>query len=116
MPPLDWPSDLPGPKQEDFNEDPGENKIISPVESGRRRKRKRFSTAVGTFSFSCVYTKAQLILFRNFYAQLNDGVDTFMFPHPLDGVIEVQFMESIPRWNHIKGKLWAATLTLERVP
>lgn len=120
--PLSWPLGLPAPLQGSFSETLGDNKIVSPVAKGRRRKRKKFSTRVDTQSVTIKVKrdpdpdKDGVKIFKAFYAQLNDGVDTFTFNHPIEGELELQFGEGEPQLSHERGRFWNISFNLETVP
>ena len=114
--PLVWPAELPAPRQAGFSESLGDNRIISPVTKGRFKSRKQYSTRVDADTVTLVLTKAQVQTFKAFYGQLNDGVDTFTWDHPLEGSIEMQFGEGTPEIQHELGKHWTVSFKLLTVP
>ena len=80
-----WPATLPQQlRRQGYRQARGDNRIITPTETGPPKRRRRSTAAIGSLRGSMTLSYDQVQTLSTFYDDtLNDGVDSFNFPDPL---------------------------------
>lgn len=112
---INWP-DLPGPKVNTFRDGSTDPWVGDSGEVGAARRRKRFTRALGRWTFSLVLTKSQALVLLEFYhEELDDGVDEFNWLNPLTGVMhEVRFTKR-PEPQDVDGSAYEVPIEIEEI-
>ncbi|KTR07332.1 hypothetical protein NS365_04550 [Aureimonas ureilytica] len=113
-----WPASLP----QCFllgttNEAIGDGRIVSSMDVGPAKLRRRSSAMPGALSGRFRFTRAQLAVARDFLeVTLLGGVLPFRFPaQSKDGTVLVRLKE-MPNWMRETGQTYSCELTLEVLP
>lgn len=76
-----WPAGLPNPSSSNYSITPGDGRVITKMEQGPRRIRKRFVNVPNAFRVSLQLTKAEFETFKTFWTTtLDDGLKTVNMP------------------------------------
>lgn len=113
-----WPATIPQKTlAKDFSFSKGNNVIISQVDIGPAKKRRRYTDPIDTFAMSFDMTSAQYATFEAFYENtLLDGVLTFDQNHPITGVAgEFRIKEGYST-KHLGGDYFRVSMTWEKMP
>lgn len=97
MVPQPWPATLQDILNEaSFSYNKGSTVIVSEMEVGPPKKRRRATKSVDTFSCSITVTSAQFVTFQNYFdTTLAGGTIPFYFNHPITQVPSIfEFIES----------------------
>lgn len=80
-----WPSTLPlAPQLEGYEETPQPNVVRTPVDAGRARQRRRYTSVGAILSTTFLFTHAQEDTFKAFYKDtLQNGAEEFNWYHPV---------------------------------
>lgn len=115
-----WPGTLPSAALlEGAGYAPRSQSIVTEMELGPPKARRRTSTDVIDFQAALILTGTELAALKTFYyTTLSGGSDTFTWTDPTDGSTETFLFRSAPTYRPIYGhgtatsRLWAVTLDL----
>lgn len=113
-----WPAAL--PQQfliNGYHEEPGDNIIRSPVATGPKKTRRRYTATIRPFGGRMLMTVAQYATFRTFYEDtIDDGSLEFDFPKTNEPstLLTVFFAKKYEASQ--AGIFWAVSIELEEQP
>lgn len=112
---INWP-DLPGPRVNTFRDSATDPWVSDSGEVGAARRRKRFTRALGRWTFSVLLTESQALTLLSFYKQdLDEGVLEFNWQNPLTGVThEVRFAKR-PEFQEMDGAVYEVPIEIEEI-
>lgn len=113
---IDYPSALPCMLSGSLSEGTSEPWVGDQGEVGAVRRRKRFTRALRSFSYSLRLSSTDKELLFAFYDQtLDDGVKEFNWTHPWTGEIyEVRFTGR-PSLQHRYNRYWSVDVSIEQI-
>ena len=113
--PVNWPSGLQQLLNEDnFGNDFGDTTIRSDMDVGPAKVRRRTTRPIDSITNSINLTTAQYTTLKNFYnTDLNGGVNTFYFIHPITAVQVIARFTSPPKIRSLGGGQFRANMTWE---
>jgi len=114
-----WPASLPDYWQMDgYSDAMGDNRLISPMETGPAKVRPRSTAAPRPLRGRMIMDGDQLADLRDFVqATLIGGSLPFEMPDPIDGsTMLVRFAGSLPSWSPLGADNYSVTLDLEVLP
>lgn len=110
-----WPTSLPQEFEVgNFSIDPGDNLILSEVEAGYPKSRKRFTKSLQTIEGVMDMTLDQVNTLETFInSTIGGGTEQFYFPRPgyCSGTIVVK-LKGLPGKQHKGGSIFTITLKL----
>ena len=110
--PIEYPSDLPSPLLNGYKLTPKDNTIRTRMDSGRIRRRQRYSTRNYDLSMKFLFTNEQLGKFDVFYKDtLLDGTQEFdmMLPAPSGAQMKLKVRFNAPYNMSASQTLWTVT-------
>ena len=118
-----WPASLPqAPLRAGFRYTPTDQSISTTMDTGPRKRRRRFSTAFGIYEMSFYFTGAQRATFLTFWqTTIAGGSDSITFPDPVTTVSGTFLMVGAPSYEFLATGATAAerdcivSMTWERV-
>ena len=113
-----WPATLQELiNEEGFNYTFGETAIISQMDTGPTKKRRRFTKGIDDMSCTINLPKSLYATFYTFYdVSINGGVDTFYFDHPITGSTDVWRFKETPKISTLGGLEFRVSMVWERIP
>ena len=75
-----WPSTLPLPEQEGYNEAQANNILRTTMDAGAPKQRRRYTAVYTTVKFQMTLTSTQTTTLMSFYNLV--GADAFTWTHP----------------------------------
>lgn len=113
---INYPLTLPCPLSGSFENDATDPWVQDQAEVGAARRRKRFTRALGQWSFTLLLTKDEAETLRAFYdTTLDNGVEEFNWLHPVTNIsYEVRF-GSRPKIKWLYAKRYSADVVLEEI-
>lgn len=112
-----WPETIPQcPTLEGYSETPMDNRLVSNVDAGPRKIRRRFTAVPISVSERYIMNKTEFLAFRDWYRdETKDGSLRFIKKHPIDGLDkEYRFVD--PYTYNQNGLLYEVILELEIMP
>lgn len=112
-----WPSGIPQcPTLDTYSETPVDNRLISNVDAGPRKIRRRFTAAPIAVSERYIMTKAEYLAFKSWYENdIQSGSLRFIKKHPIEGVDKEYRFVDVYSQNQL-GLLYEIILSLEIMP
>ena len=112
-----WPSSLPAPKSESFEETPPQVTLRTQMDMGPDKVRKRFSAGVRPLSFKMILTVAQIATLDTFFVtDTSSGASRFDYTHPrTSAAVKARFVEA-PKYKSIDPAYYEADIKLEILP
>ncbi|MBH1591387.1 hypothetical protein I5U77_02840 [Stenotrophomonas maltophilia] len=117
---FNWPSSLPCPLLEGYEEPEGDDGIISTtMQAGPAKRRPRVSLVPDEVSMVLLLSQAQVQTLNGFYLTTLRKTRAFnwrdfRFPTASDNVAVYRFMAK-PSYRPVTPRLWKATLSLQRL-
>ena len=112
-----WPTELPAPALNSFNETPPMNAIRSNMDRGPAKVRRRTTANVRPVSFTLLLTQEQTQILDDFF--VNDtfsGAEQFDFTHPRTGAAVKARFAGEPSYSETEGIIYSAAVQLEIMP
>lgn len=116
---VDWPGTLPDlVSQPDYEEGFADVVIRSPMDTGRPKRRRRFTAAIKSLKVTIPLSGVELDIFTAFYEDdIKGGSLSFNYTHPRTGVAIVVAFVSVPQPARPFGvDRFSVTLDLEIIP
>lgn len=113
-----WPATLPQyVLEQGFSENQPDQLLQTSMEAGRPKSRRRYSFNGSTFTVSIAMTKAQKVIFEDFFNDtLVGGSLPFTWVHPIhQTAANFQFRKPPPKWS-VRGEAHIVSFGMERVP
>jgi hypothetical protein len=112
-----WPSDLPAPNVNSFEESPPQTTLRTQMEIGPDKVRKRFSAGIRPVSFKLILTAVQVATLDTFYVTgTSGGALRFDYTHPrTSAAVKARFIDT-PRYKSIDPSYYEADVKLEILP
>lgn len=114
-----WPASLPQVPQKGYSEDIGMNVLVTPMDAGPAKMRRR-SKKPSKLSVSFLLTTAQVATLENFVLNTLQGIARFGFPHPRTAAtVEARVVpqEGVHfRLQYTAPGYYTASMTLEVLP
>lgn len=114
-----WPASLPqDPFVAGFQETAGDRLLRSATDSGKPKRRPRFTAAIEPLKLTFPMTAAQVATLKTFYqTTLAGGSLPFDITHPRTQALVTIYFASEPSWSpEAGGKFWRVALELEVEP
>lgn len=114
-----WPSTLPAPALSTLNETPPENRLVTSMDKGPGKVRRRTTANVRPLSFTLRLTKAQVQTLDDFFVTTTfSGADSFSYNHPRTGAaVTARFApNTVPQYAEQDGVIYNASISLEILP
>ncbi len=116
--PATWPASLQDfINEESFSLQTGSTVLVSDMDIGPAKKRRRFTKSVDKFDVTITLkNQTDYTTFSNFFdLDLNGGVEQFVFDHPLSGV-PTNFRMSEPKYTPLGGTAFLVSMQWESMP
>ena len=105
-----WPSTLPLPEQEGYNEVQANNILRTAMDAGAPKQRRRYTAVYTTVKFQMTLTSTQTTTLMSFYNLV--GAGSFYWTHPRTSAsVTARFIE--PPILTAKANYFLANVTLE---
>jgi hypothetical protein len=111
-----WPSTLPKPNPDGYEEIMPDNAIRSDMDIGPAKVRKRGTSATTKYVLSFEMDNDGVNTLETFFSTtINDGVDTFDMDDPRNGTTETFRMIGPPKTVAITGTWFRSTVNVEKL-
>ena len=116
-----WPLTLPQtPLQDGYSETLEKNVIVTSMDQGPAKTRKRFTAGVKKYQVSFLMSSSQLSTFETFYEDtINFGATTFTFPDPRSGSnadFRIDMSQNAPTIQPLSGGQYNVSFAMEKLP
>lgn len=117
-----WPASIPQePLSTTWKESVANQKLVSQMDAGPPKQRRRFTAGIVPVSFQMAMTGTELETFKDWYNDdLAAGSLRFSWTHPRKKTICLfQFTDEMPSWEYIGGEiteLWLVNISLNELP
>lgn len=116
-----WPVSLPQkPLQDSYSEELQNNIIVTQMDQGPAKYRKRTTSSVKKFDVIFLMTAEQLSTFETFFdSTISSGALTFDFPNPRSGSSEtfrIDMSKGAPKISPLSGGQYRVGFGMERMP
>lgn len=111
---INFPSELPAPKQNSYSETMPSSVVRSQMDMGQDKVRRKISRAVNKISVSFIMTEEQKQIFKDFYNNtLQGGVRFFNWRNKVVRFVENDNTLGTFKMLDSKGKWWEISIELE---
>lgn len=102
--------------EESFGIQTGSTVLVSDMDVGPPKKRRRFTRSVDKFEVTITIDAADYLTMYNFFdSTLNGGVEQFEFNHPITGV-PTNFRMNEPKYTPKGGATFMVQMSWEAMP
>ena len=113
---ISWPSKFPKPTLR-FSGKVGNSTMVSKMDTGRQRQRRRFTSEIRTYSAAWEMTTVQFDAFQSWVKyKLHNGADSFMIDLPVGGTafktVEAKMVQGLYTWDNVGVMTWNVKATL----
>lgn len=112
-----WPAALPQyVLEQGFSEGEPDQLIVTSMEAGRSKTRRRYTSSNETFALAVAMTQAQRQTFQDWFRNdLRGGALAFTWVHPLyRTAMTFMFRKPLPKWS-VRGNAHIVAFALERI-
>lgn len=115
---ITWPSNVPEcPLLEDYKRDEVDSRLISKVDAGLNKIRRRYSAVPINVTESFIMNKTQYSVFRDWYDNVVKGGSLVFSKHdPLSDTDREYRFVGVPSYAPVGGRYIKVTLQLEVMP
>lgn len=112
-----WPSTLPKPNPDGYQEVMPSNTIRSEMDVGPAKVRKRATSATTKYRLNFEMDNTDVNTLETFFTTtINDGVDTFTMDDPRNGTSETFRIVSPPETVALTGVWFRVSVNMEKLP
>lgn len=112
-----FPSSLPKPSPDGYQETMADNTIRSDMDVGPAKVRKRSTSATTKYRLNYELDNTDVNTLETFFHDtINDGVDTFDMDDPRSGSTETFRIVGPPDINALTGTWYRVSINMEKLP